>query len=199
VQVKLLRVLQEGEIERVGSHQPRKVDVRIISATNQDLARLLARNQFREDLYYRINVIPINLPPLRRRLEDLPLLADHFARAIALRSRRPHHGLSAAALQRMAAYAWPGNVRELINALEYAFVTCRSGQVQPQHLPPTVQGLAPRPTAISEPAAQDEDDQRREILAALQASGGRKTKAAELLGISRVTLWKRLKRLGLQV
>ncbi|MFH1036358.1 MAG: sigma 54-interacting transcriptional regulator [Pseudomonadota bacterium] len=200
VQVKLLRVLQEGEIERVGSQEPIKVDVRIISATNQDLAGLLALGKFRQDLYYRINVIPVSLPPLRQRPEDIPLLVEAFAERLSLRSGRPISGLSRAALDRLMLYPWPGNVRELINAVEYAFVTCRQGEIQPQHLPPTVLGLEPaaaRP-AVAGPRGQPDDQQmRQQVLEALQASGGHKAKAAEMLGVSRVTFWKRLKRLGL--
>ncbi len=206
VQVKLLRVLQEGEIERVGSHEPIKLDVRVISATNQDLAGLVAQGRFREDLYYRINVIPITLPPLRQRREDIPLLVQTFTERMALRSGRPISGLGRAALERLLAYDWPGNVRELINAVEYAFVTCREGEVQPHHLPATVLGLSqapyrPRPAAPApaSAAAGDDEAMRQAILRALESSGGHKAKAAELLGVSRVTFWKRAKRLGLEV
>ncbi|MBI4800060.1 MAG: sigma 54-interacting transcriptional regulator [Desulfarculus sp.] len=201
VQVKLLRVLQEGEIERVGSQEPIRVDVRIISATNQDLAALMAQGKFRQDLYYRINVIPIRLPALHERPEDIPLLVQAFIERLSLRSGQPISGVSASALDRLMQYAWPGNVRELINAMEYAFVTCRQGEIQPQHLPASVLGPggAPvRPSApLSRPQASDEE-LRQEILEALRASGGHKAKAAELMGVSRVTFWKRLKRLGME-
>ncbi|KMY69343.1 Fis family transcriptional regulator [Desulfocarbo indianensis] len=209
VQVKLLRVLQEGEIERVGSHQPIKVDVRVISATNQDLAQLVAKRRFREDLYYRINVIPIQLPPLRERIEDIPLLAQTFVERVSLRSGRPISGFSQEALDLLMAHAWPGNVRELINAVEYAFVTCREGSILPAHLPPSLHArgqaygsppdggepLRPRPQG----GGQDrEADMRREIEEALARAKGMKAQAAELLGISRVTLWKRMKKLGME-
>ncbi len=204
VQVKLLRVLQEGEIERVGSQEPIAVDVRIITATNQDLAARLAQGKFRQDLYYRINVIPIHLPPLRQRAEDIPLLAEAFLERLSLRSGRPITGLSRAALDRLMAYTWPGNVRELINALEYALVTCRQGEIEPQHLPPNVLGLAQtRPRHASGPGhtqpaqARNDQEMRRQLQEALAAAGGHKARAAELLGVSRVTLWKRMKRLGL--
>jgi PAS domain S-box-containing protein len=200
VQVKLLRVLQEGEIERVGSHQPIPVDVRVISATNQDLAALVAQGKFREDLYYRINVIPVRLPALRERPQDIPLLAHTFIERMALRSGRPITGLSRVALERLMAYRWPGNVRELINAVEYAFVTCRQGEIEPRHLPAAVLGLG-SPPARTRPAAAaaapDDQAQRAEIQQALAMTGGHKAKAAAMLGISRVTFWKRLKRLGL--
>jgi PAS domain S-box-containing protein len=203
VQVKLLRVLQEGEIERVGSHTPIPVDVRIITATNQDLTELVRQGRFREDLYYRINVIPVTLPPLRERTEDLPRLAQTFVERVALRSGRPITGFSQGALELMAAYPWPGNVRELINAVEYAFVTCNEGRIQPHHLPPALQGLraggaeAPSPAPAGGPAEADQR-MRRDILEALERSGGKKAAAAELLGVSRVTLWKRMKKLGLE-
>ncbi len=201
VQVKLLRVLQEGEIERVGSQEPIKVDVRIISATNQDLAGLMAQGKFRQDLYYRINVIPVRLPPLRQRLEDITLLVQAFSQRLSLRSGRPISGFSRAALERLMAYAWPGNVRELINAVEYAFVTCRQGEIQPQHLPPTVLGLDQADGSAASghhPHRASDEQMRQQVLEALEASGGHKAKAAELMGVSRVTFWKRLKRLGLE-
>jgi transcriptional regulator with PAS, ATPase and Fis domain len=206
VQVKLLRVLQEGEIERVGSQEPIKVDVRIISATHRDLAGLMRQGKFREDLYYRINVIPVTLPPLRARLEDLPLLVQGFIERLALRSGRPITGIARAALERLMAYPWPGNVRELINAMEFAFVTCREGEIQAHHLPPNILGLGgtglarPTPRGPAGPGgagAKGEEQMRAELEQALAAAGGHKAKAADLLGISRVTLWKRLKRAGL--
>jgi PAS domain S-box-containing protein len=206
VQVKLLRVLQEGEVERVGSHEPIKVDVRIITATHRDLAGLMRLGKFREDLYYRVNVIPVTLPPLRARAEDVPLLAQGFIERLALRSGRPITGIARAALDRLMAYAWPGNVRELINAMEYAFVTCREGEIQAHHLPPSLLGLGgaaaaararPMPRGAAGAGGKDEEQMRAELEQALAAAGGHKAKAAELLGISRVTLWKRLKRVGL--
>ncbi len=198
VQIKLLRVLQEGEIERVGSHTPIKVDVRIISATNQDLARLVEEGRFRQDLYYRINVVPITMPPLRQRVEDIPLLAETFVERVRLRSGRDITGLAPEAMQALMAYPWPGNVRELINAIEYAFVTCPQGLIQPQHLPPHILAPTAREENPPQPGASSREElMRRQIRQALAATGGHKTKAAELLGISRVTLWKRMKRLGM--
>jgi two-component system response regulator HydG len=208
VQVKLLRVLQEGEIERVGSHETIKVDVRIISATNQDLGRLVEKRKFREDLFYRINVIPIQLPPLRERREDIPLLAQTFVERVALRSGREISGFSHDALNLLMAHSWPGNVRELINAVEYAFVTCRGGSIQPAHLPPNLLGATaaycppqaaapPAATPLGPPGESKDEIMSREIQDALARSGGRKQDAAELLGVSRVTLWKRMKKLGL--
>ncbi len=199
VQVKLLRVLQEGEVERVGSNRPIKVDVRIITATNRNLSQLLEKGQFRQDLFYRINVIPITLPTLAERKEDIPLLTRTFVERTALGSEKGITGISPAALDRLLAHAWPGNVRELINAIEYAFVTCPGGEILPQHLPPSIVGehyyCLPAAGGAAGPAG--EEAQRREIMAALEATGGHKALAAARLGISRVTLWKRMKKLGL--
>ncbi len=206
VQVKLLRVLQEGEVERVGSNTPIKVDVRIITATNQDLHQLMEQGKFREDLFYRINVVPIRMPSLRERPGDIPLLAEAFIERLSLRSGRPITGLAGPALELLMNHAWPGNVRELINAMEFAFVSCPQGQIQPEHLPPAVSGKAPAPprprpqAPAPAPAGPSLRDQRmrRDIEQALAASGGHKANAAERLGISRVTLWKRMKRLGME-
>ncbi|BEQ16153.1 sigma-54 interaction domain-containing protein [Desulfoferula mesophila] len=199
VQVKLLRVLQEGEVERVGSNRPIKVDVRIITATNRDLGRLMEEGGFRQDLFYRINVIPITLPPLAARKEDIPLLTRGFVERTALGSERGVTGISPAALERLMAHSWPGNVRELINAIEYAFVTCPGGEILPQHLPPSIVGETPVCGPVSgEPGGAAGDEAlRREISEALEATAGHKAQAAARLGISRVTLWKRMKKLGM--
>ena len=196
-QVKLLRVLQEKVVERVGEQQPVPVDVRIISATNQDLKKLMAAGRFREDLFYRIGVIPIHLPPLRERREDIPLLVDAFINRIAIRSRKEITGISQRALRVMMNYDWPGNVRELINAVEYAFVLCRRGGIQEDHLPPEITG-----DGLGDQACLPDDNsavqEREKILAALKQTGGKKGEAADLLGISRVTLWKRLKQYNIE-
>jgi len=199
-QVKLLRVLQEKVVERVGDNRPVKVDVRFICATNKDLKDEMRRGRFREDLYYRIGVIPIHVPPLRERTEDIPLLVEAFVSRIGQRTGKTLDGVSQAAVERLVDYPWPGNVRELINALEYAFVVCRKGPIQPHHLPVEIAGRRPESEAVSlarrrtSPAGE-----REEILDALERSGGKKTEAARLLGISRVTLWKRLKEYDIEV
>ena len=200
LQAKLLRVLQEGEVERVGSNRPIPVDVRIITATNRDLEQAMQNGDFRQDLYYRINVIPIILPPLAQRKEDIPLLTRSFVERTALGSEKGISGISSAALEVLMAHSWPGNVRELINAVEYAFVTCPGGEILPAHLPPSIVGeqalcAPPLPgTGGHDPAA---DAMRAEIAVALEASHGHKAQAAAALGISRVTLWKRMKKLGI--
>ena len=199
-QVKLLRVLQEKEIEKVGDHHPLAIDVRILAATNQDLSTLMEEGRFREDLYYRIGVIPIHLPPLRERREDIPLLLEAFINRILLKADKPISGMSREALDLLFSYDWPGNVRELINVIEYSFVLCHEGEIMPNHLPATVTGtqpsVAPRRRAVK---TQNDEAERKRILEALAATGGNQSKAAEILGISRVTLWKRLKAFDIQV
>jgi PAS domain S-box-containing protein len=199
-QVKLLRVLQEKEIEKVGDHRPISIDVRILAATNQDLSTLMEEGRFREDLYYRIGVIPIHLPPLRERREDVPLLIEAFINRIHLKADKPISGMSREALNLLFSYDWPGNVRELINVIEYSFVLCHEGEIMPNHLPARVTGkqpsVAPRRRAVKK---QNDEAERKRILEALAATGGNQSKAAEILGISRVTLWKRLKAFDIQV
>ena len=135
-QVKLLRVLQERQIERVGDHTPIPVDTRVIAATHCDLWKMCEEGRFREDLYYRLNVVPISVPPLRNRPEDIPLLVHHLVRSIRLRTEKPIQGVTEQTMKVFMAHQWPGNVRELINVLEYAFVVCHEAFIGPQHLPP---------------------------------------------------------------
>jgi len=203
-QVKLLRVLQEKEIERVGDHRPIPVDVRIIAATNKNLRELIEQGRFREDFYYRIAVIPIILPPLRERKEDIPLLVDYFASRLCVKTGKAITGISHDALNRLMEYHWPGNVRELINVIEYAFVVCPEGQIQLHHLPPY---LETREEMVSlaesginsiktlSPRALNLD--KNTILEVLKETGGNRSLAARRLGISRITLWKKMKKLGI--
>jgi PAS domain S-box-containing protein len=198
-QVKLLRVLQEKEIERVGDHQPIPIDTRIIAATHRNIERMCREGRFREDLYYRLNVIPIRVPPLRERREDIPLLVDHFAKTIRLRSEKEIQGVTEEAMEQLMAYAWPGNVRELINVLEYAFVVCHEGLISTQHLP----ALSGREGEVLRPGHSRgrsimEDGQRERLIQVMEEAGGNRQKAAEALGVSRVTLWKLLKKYGIR-
>ena len=182
----------------MGEQTPVAVDVRIISATNKDIKALMAEGRFREDLYYRIGVIPIRLPPLRERREDIPLLVETFISRIAANSGKPITGISQRALEQMVNYDWPGNVRELINAVEYAFVLCRRGQIKADHLPQEVAAtLQAAPAGVMVSGRDRQNRQRIEIIQALEQAGGKKARAAELLGVSRVTLWKRMKKYGL--
>ncbi|MBC7359209.1 MAG: sigma 54-interacting transcriptional regulator [Desulfacinum sp.] len=205
IQVKLLRVLEAREIERVGDHRTIPVDARIITATNKSLEELVRQGLFREDLYYRINVVPIVVPPLRERPEDIPLLAQAFIERIAARSGKSIQGLTREALDCLVRYAWPGNVRELLNAMEYAFVLCRGDLIGPEHLPARIVGglaqaceWSPGPSLRAAGLkASREDGERRAVIRALEEARGNRTRAAELLGISRVTLWKRMKKYGI--
>ncbi len=195
-QVKLLRVLEEKEIERVGDHQPIRIDVRIISATNKHLEDLIAQGAFREDLFFRINVFPLNMPPLSARTDDLPLLVQHFITLNNARGTKQIDGLTPAAMDMLLAYPWPGNVRELRNAVEYAFVLCPGGWIEPAHLPPRL--VAPRSTAARPVLSGGRADGRRDkLLAALRACGGNQSQAAQLLNVSRVTIWKWIKKYGI--
>lgn len=206
VQMKLLRVLQEREFERVGDSHPIKVDVRVIGATNSDLGRMVADGRFREDLYYRLNVIPIRLPPLRDRKEDIPLLVQHFLQRLCreMVPARPPMTVSQQAMRHMMAFSWPGNVRQLENTLERA-VALSGGrpQVEVADLPPEIVGTgeAPLPQAFVLPAEGLDFDayisriEHELISRALEQSDGNKGHAARLLNLKRTTLVEKLKRL----
>ncbi|MCB2229064.1 MAG: sigma 54-interacting transcriptional regulator [Desulfarculaceae bacterium] len=198
-QVKLLRVLEEKEIERVGDHQPIPVDVRIIAATHRDLPELIREGRFREDLFYRIEGVPILVPPLNERREDIPLLASEFLERAAAKNGKLITALSPAAMRALEGYAWPGNVRQLKHAMEYAAVLCPGGAVEPEHLPAKVLGTdAEAPAAAARPSRQGRH-MCAELLEALKATGGNQTRAAELLGVSRVTVWNRINRCGIDL
>ena len=201
VQVKLLRVLQEKEIERVGDHRPISADARIISATNKDLGKLMEDGRFREDLYYRIGVIPIYLPPLRERREDIPLLISSLISRVRLKTEKPVFGMNNESFELLNAYEWPGNVRELINAIEYAFVLCHGEEILPEHLPRQLSGKAHRLSTVRKTVLRkdDADEQRRVLLKALKSARGNKSEASRILGISRVSLYKRLRKYSIQV
>ena len=202
MQVKLLRVLQERRFRRLGGTDEVRADVRVIAATNQELPRLVAEGRFREDLFYRINVIGVPLPPLRERLEDIPLLADHFLAKFAGHMETPVRAISREAQERLMAYRWPGNVRELENAIERAVAVEQTPTLLPESLPPYVRpngdedlaeaGSELPPILPEFPAVQEgfdleargEDFYRHYIALALERSGGVQTKAAELLGMS---------------
>jgi two-component system response regulator HydG len=198
-QIKLLRVLEEKIIERVGDGTPVPVDVRIISASNRNLPELIRQGAFRQDLFFRINVIPIHLPPLRERKEDIPLLAESFFQKIGLKNRKPIRGIGNDTMACLMAYHWPGNVRELKSAFEYAFVTCQEAMIRPQHLPPNLQmGAAVVAPVPDRPAFNRQEIKRIELIEALDAAEGNQSKAAELLGVTRVTIWNRMRRFGVQ-
>jgi PAS domain S-box-containing protein len=196
-QVKLLRVLEEKVVERVGDNRPIHVDVRIISATNRNLANLIEAGSFREDFFYRINVIPIWMPALRERREDIPLLADSFFRRIQMKSGKPVEAISNAALDVLTAYEWPGNVRELKSAFEYAFVACQDRSIEPQHLPPHLLKSKPTSPAGAEPAVSLDELKKQRLMDALRETGGNQSEAARRLGISRTSVWNQVKRFHL--
>jgi PAS domain S-box-containing protein len=197
-QVKLLRVLEEKEIERVGDHKPIKVDVRIISATNKNLDKLIAEGAFREDLYFRVSVFPINCPSLRERKSDIPMIVQEFIRQNNVKTGKKILGLAPEALEQLTAYTWPGNVRELRNTIEYAFVLCSSGGIGVRHLPPKVAGASP--VCLEPEAGPSLNIQEKEnLLAVLRETGGNQSEAARILGVSRVTIWKRIKKYGINL
>jgi two-component system, NtrC family, response regulator HydG len=195
-QPKILRVLQEGEFERLGGTRTIRVDVRIVAATNQDLSQMVKEKRFREDLFYRLNVITIHVPPLRDRREDIPVLAQHFLRIYAAKNNRRLDGLTDEAIKRLEGYAWPGNVRELENVIERGVVLARSSQMDVADLPPEIAGATPLPEGvisvrIGTPLAEIE---QRLLDATLAATGGNKTLAAKLLGIDVRTVARKLER-----
>jgi two-component system response regulator FlrC len=192
LQAKLLRVLQERTLERVGGTKTVTVDVRVIGATNRDLKHMVAGRTFRDDLFYRLSVFPIHLPPLRERPSDILPLADHVLRQVSPRLGKRITGFSEEAAQVLQAYAWPGNIRELQNVIERAAILCREDRIAPTHL-----NLArPSPAVASLPKTL-RDLERDAILAALTAHGGNRRKTAEQLGIGLRTLYTRLKELGI--
>jgi formate hydrogenlyase transcriptional activator len=196
VQVKLLRVLQEQELERLGSTQTTKVDVRVIAATNRDLHEDVRRGTFRADLFYRLNIFPINVPPLRERKEDVPLLADHFVSECARRMGKPVRGIGAQAAVALIAYEWPGNIRELANVIERAVILCQGNLILEEHI-----GALTREGTPAGSFFTLEEMERQHILSALQRTGGvlaGPQGAARLLGMSRSTVWSRMRKLGIQ-
>ena len=187
MQVKLLRILQEGAFERVGDHRTTKVDVRIISATNKNLAREMNAGRFRQDLYYRLCVMPVRVSPLRERKNDIPLLADHFISAIAGRAGGRKLSLAPEVLVRLMTYDWPGNVRELQNAIQFAYVKSKGSVIQPMHLPPAIGKPSSKITRRRKRQRKLNQDAVRD---ALRRTGGNKLKAAKLLGVNRATLYR---------
>ncbi|HKA15777.1 MAG TPA: sigma-54 dependent transcriptional regulator [Myxococcota bacterium] len=196
LQAKLLRFLEERRFERVGDTRTREVDARIVAATNRDLAVEVEAGRFRSDLFYRLAVVPVRVPPLRERSEDLPALVDHLLAALAARHRRPRPQLDRAAVTAIAAYAWPGNVRELANALERALVLSRGDAIGAESLPDAVLAPPREPSAPADGALSLEEVERRHIQHVI-ASSPTLEDAAARLGIDPTTLWRKRKRWGL--
>jgi len=209
LQTKLLRVLQEREFERVGGESTIKVDVRVVSATNKDLSKEVAEGRFREDLFYRLQVVPVHIPPLRERKEDLPLLISHFIAKLGPKTNPRVTGIDDAAIARLYAYRWPGNVRELGNVIEQALVFADGERIGPEALPDAVRGIAPgapRPVATGElPVPSGEmalpdlldDLEKQLILKAFAQAKGVKTETARLLGIKTSALYYKLEKYGI--
>ncbi len=195
IQVHLLRVLEEKEFTRVGGNEPIKVDVRVISATNKDLKRAIATGEFREDLYYRLNVVTIELPPLRERKEDVPLLAQHFLNKFALENQKEITGFSPEATEFLLGYDWPGNVRELENAIERAVILAKDSLITVADLPQENISLA-RSAPIGKKLKEAE---KNHILMVLSETGGNYSEAARTLGITRMTLYNKAREYGLSV
>jgi len=190
-QKKLLRVLQEGEIRRIGDNQPIRVDVRIIVATNRDLEAEVEKGNFRQDLYYRLNVIPIHLPPLRERRDDIPLLAHHFLKKYAQEIGKEPPSLTPEALECLIAYAWPGNIRELENIIERAIALSNKKILDPEDL---MFGIRKIGDSRRQPDGSTLAEMEKSvILKTLQACAGNHKLTAENLGISITTLWRKLK------
>lgn len=198
VQVKLLRVLQERELERLGSNKTRHIDVRVIAATNSDLRIALENGTFREDLYYRLNVLPVNIPPLRARKDDIPYLAEHFARKFSHDLGR-ECGFSDAAMAKLVSYEWPGNVRELENVVERSMVLCSASQLDADDIKLDLARPRPPQTGAFLPEGMSLDQFEQSIIReALNRAGGNKSQAARLLGITRNALRYRLSQMGLE-
>ena len=203
LQAKLLRVLEDKEFYPLGSRHTQKVDVRIISATNRGLEQLVVKRLFREDLFYRLNVFRIELPEIRARREDLPLLIPHILRRLSATKDNRRVGIAKEAMEILLNYDYPGNVRELENVLEHALIICSGDVIQRTHLPEYIHSrsaaLRPRATfaATSEPA--DGSDERQRILNCLRQHNGNRNKTAKVLGIDRTTLWRKMKRYGIRL
>jgi PAS domain S-box-containing protein len=199
MQVKLLRVLQEKTFEPLGGTASHRVDVRIIAATNRDLADMVRKGTFREDLYYRIHVVAVKLPPLRERRCDIPLLCDHFIDRFNARYGKQVKGLSPEAMETLLAYGFPGNIRELENAIEHAFVFCKTPTIEMRHLPSALRtATAPSDQEVLSNVNDFDDLERIYINAILKETGGSKIEAAKKLGVHKATLFRKLKKLGIQ-
>jgi two-component system response regulator HydG len=216
IQVKLLRVIEAKQFERVGDHQPVSVDVRIITATNKNLEELISQKRFREDLFFRINVFPIFMPPLRERIEDIPLLVHTFIGRLKSVTGKKINGLTSAAMKRFMDYRWPGNVRELKSALEFSFVIAEDGLIDLDQMPPNIARAEWASSQLNQQRREPEgrfdhlqtqlltnhsvdNTEKRALIEALRKTNGNQTQAARLLGINRVTVWNRMKKYGIDL
>ncbi len=198
LQLDLLRVLEERALQRLGGNELIRVDVRIIAATNRDLKKAVASGAFREDLFYRLDVIPLSLPPLRQRPEDIPLLVERFLERLSVELMKPLEGVSAEAMAALLAHPWPGNVRELRNALERAAVVAHGPVLQLADLGLPAPAATPAPGAAPGPLPTLDAVERKHVAAVLASTGGNVSQAARVLGIDRVTLYARMRKYGLR-
>jgi DNA-binding NtrC family response regulator len=199
-QAKILRVLQEGEVERLGGNTTITVDVRLVAATHRNLNRMVEEGTFRQDLFFRLSVVPIALPPLRKRIEDIPTLANFFLNKYAKKNKKDIKGFHPQALMLLARYSWPGNIRELENTIERAVILCLGEQITPRELPPQMlpDDIAITDTTIATQSGLTLKDMEREaIRATLKQTDGNKSRSAKLLGIARQTLLNKIKEYGL--
>jgi len=204
IQVKLLRVLQQREFERVGGNQTIKVDVRIIAATNRDLTQAIAEGRFRSDLYYRLNVVPISVPPLRERLTDIPVLTDHFVKKFSVENARPLLKISKEAMEAFLKYSWPGNVRELENVIERLIILTKDSVINASDLPTHILPRENQLESLAVPSVGKykmtevvDYIENKMIEEALKMTGGQQTQAAEILGINRGSLIYKMKKFNL--
>jgi len=198
VQIRLLRVLQEKTFERVGGNKTVKVDVRIISASNQKLEAKVASGAFREDLYYRLHVVTINIPPLRERKGDIPLLAEHFRKKFARENKKPVKSITPKAMEMLEAHGWPGNVRELENVIESAVVLSRGNAITTDLLPETIRNAVSHPASVAVPLGASLSEAEKIVISGtLNHVGGNKTQAAKMLGIGTRTLYRKLEEYGI--
>jgi len=199
IQSKLLRVLEEHAFEPLGAVKTAKVDVRVVAATNRDLQEAIRQGRFREDLYYRLHVVPITIPPLREKPEDIPLLIDHFVETFNKKFGKTITGVSQDAMDILVDYAWPGNVRQLEHAIEHAFIHCKGRTIQTKHLPEEIkQKQSPLVDRIFDKEAPIQEIEREVVLEALKRNNWNKKKAARALRISYVTLWRKMKKFNIK-
>ncbi|SHM25048.1 Transcriptional regulator containing PAS, AAA-type ATPase, and DNA-binding Fis domains [Caldanaerovirga acetigignens] len=203
MQAKLLRVLQEREIERIGGSSPKKVDVRIIAATNQDLEQKVSKGEFREDLYYRLNVVRIHLPPLRERVEDIPLICNHLLKKYSKKFGKKVDGIEEKAMEYLKNYSWPGNVRELENVIERAFNFIEEGTIKLEHLPEYIlKGMLLNCIKVKSKDYNHttlSEIEKQSLINALKVCNGNKSRAARMLGISRAGLYQKLRKYGIEM
>jgi len=197
LQAKLLRAVETGEIIPLGSTSPEKVDVRLLAATNKHLLREVANGNFREDLYYRLNVVNIHIPPLRERKNDIPLFVDYYIHHFNIIQQKQITGITPPAMEILLNHHFPGNIRELRNIMEYVFIFCSDGFIEPHHLPQNITTLPKSTPETTSPPAITNQSEKQRILQALTQSHWNKKKAAELLNIDRTTLWRKMKKFDL--